>query len=37
MGEFVNAPWLKVLSWAVAALIAGLNAWFLVLMMQGKA
>ena len=37
MGEFVNRPWLKALSWAVAALIAGLNAWFLVLMVQGKA
>jgi manganese transport protein len=32
MGEFVNAPWLKALSWVVAALIAGFNAWFLVLM-----
>jgi manganese transport protein len=31
MGEFVNAPWLKALSWATAALIAGLNGWFLVL------
>jgi manganese transport protein len=37
MGEFVNATWLKTLSWAVAAIIAGLNAWFLVLMAQGKA
>jgi manganese transport protein len=37
MGEFVNAPWLKALSWTVAVLIAGLNAWLLVLMMQGKA
>jgi len=37
MGEFVNAPWLKALSWAVAMLIAGLNAWFLVLIAQGKA
>jgi manganese transport protein len=37
MGEFVNAPWLKALSWSVAILIAGLNAWFLVLMAQGKA
>jgi manganese transport protein len=31
MGEFVNAPWLKALSWATAVLIAGLNIWFLVL------
>jgi manganese transport protein len=30
MGEFVNAPWVKALSWAVAVLIAGLNGWFLV-------
>jgi manganese transport protein len=37
MGEFVNGPWLKALSWTVAVLIAGLNAWFLVLMAQGKA
>jgi manganese transport protein len=34
MGEFVNAPWLKGLAWAVAVLIAGLNGWFLVLMMR---
>jgi Mn2+/Fe2+ NRAMP family transporter len=30
----VNAPWLKALSWATAVLIAGLNGWFLVLMMK---
>jgi manganese transport protein len=36
MGEFVNGPWLQGLSWLVAALIAGLNAWFLVLMFQGR-
>jgi manganese transport protein len=36
MGEFVNAPWLQALSWFVAALIAGLNAWFLVLMFRGN-
>jgi manganese transport protein len=34
MGEFVNGPWLQTLSWLVAALIAGLNAWFLVLMVR---
>jgi len=34
MGEFVNARWLQALSWFVAALIAGLNAWFLVLMLR---
>ena len=33
-GEFVNAPWLQVLSWFVAALIAGLNGWFLLLMFR---
>jgi manganese transport protein len=32
MGEFVNARWLQGLSWCVAIMIAGLNAWFLVLM-----
>jgi manganese transport protein len=32
MGEFVNAPWLKALSWATAVLIAGLNGWFLLSM-----
>jgi manganese transport protein len=36
MGEFVNGPWLQWLSWFVAALIAGLNGWFLVLMFQGR-
>ncbi len=30
MGEFVNAPWLRNLSWLTAALIAVLNAWLLV-------
>jgi manganese transport protein len=37
MGEFVNARWLQGLAWVVAVLIAGLNAWLLVLMAQGKA
>jgi manganese transport protein len=32
MGEFVNARWLKTLAWLTAILIAGLNAWLLVLM-----
>jgi manganese transport protein len=32
MGEFVNARWLKALAWFTAILIAGLNAWLLVLM-----
>jgi manganese transport protein len=34
MGEFVNGRWLQGLSWLVAALIAGLNAWFLVMMLR---
>jgi manganese transport protein len=29
MGEFVNAPWLKRLSWFTAIFIAALNAWLL--------
>src|SRR5580692_3897615 len=36
MGEFVNGPLLQALAWIVAALIAGLNAWFLMLMLRGK-
>jgi len=35
MGEFVNRPWIKGLSWAVAALIVGLNVWFLLSMVKG--
>jgi manganese transport protein len=30
MGEFVNSKWLKVLSWAVATIIVGLNGWLLL-------
>ncbi|RZU39862.1 Nramp family divalent metal transporter [Edaphobacter modestus] len=30
MGSFVNKPWIRVLSWIVALLIAGLNAWLLL-------
>jgi manganese transport protein len=30
MGEFVNATWLRALSWSTAALIAVLNAWLLI-------
>ena len=30
MGEFANPIWLKACAWAVAALIAALNAWLLV-------
>ncbi len=36
MGEFVNATWMKVLAWSTAVVIAGLNAWLLVLMAQGR-
>jgi manganese transport protein len=35
MGEFVNAPWLKVTAWTVALVIAGLNAWLLVQTVRG--
>jgi manganese transport protein len=34
MGDFVNPRWLQALAWFVAVLIAGLNAWFLVLMFR---
>jgi len=30
MGPFVNKTWVRVLSWIVALLIAGLNAWLLI-------
>ncbi|MBW4466311.1 MAG: Nramp family divalent metal transporter [Pegethrix bostrychoides GSE-TBD4-15B] len=30
MGEFVNPRWLKVLAWAVATIIVGLNIWLLL-------
>lgn len=30
MGEFVNAPWVKTLAWAVAGLILSFNAWLVV-------
>jgi manganese transport protein len=33
MGEFVNAPWVKGLAWATAVTIAGLNGWFVVLLL----
>jgi manganese transport protein len=36
MGEFVNGRLLQGLSWLVAVLIAGLNAWFLVMMFKGN-
>jgi manganese transport protein len=36
MGQFVNARWLKWLSWATAIVIAGLNAWLLVQIFMGR-
>ena len=30
MGEFVNPRWLKILAYAVAAIIVGLNSWLLL-------
>ena len=35
MGEFVNPTWLKVLAYSVAFVIATLNAWLLVRIVQG--
>jgi manganese transport protein len=35
MGEFVNAHWLKYLSYAVALVIAGLNIWLLIQTFRG--
>src|SRR5690348_15599488 len=35
MGQFVNAPWLKVTAYAAAVLIAGLNGWLLVQIARG--
>lgn len=36
MGEFANRRWLKKLGYAVAFLIAGLNAWLLVQIFRGR-
>ncbi|GAA6614734.1 Nramp family divalent metal transporter [Scytonema sp. NUACC26] len=30
MGEFVNPKWLKVVAWAIAAIIIALNAWLIL-------
>ena len=35
MGEFVNGMFLKLLSWTVAVVIAGLNVWLLVAAVRG--
>jgi manganese transport protein len=36
MGEFVNSPWLKYLSYVVAIVIAGLNLWLLIQIFHGS-
>ena len=36
MGEFVNSRWLKGLAWTVAIVIAGLNAWLLIQIFEGR-
>jgi manganese transport protein len=36
MGPFVNRPWVKVLAYAVAVLIAGLNIWLLIQTFRGR-
>jgi len=35
MGEFVNRTWLRILSYSVAVLIAGLNGWLLIDIFRG--
>jgi manganese transport protein len=35
MGEFVNPPWLKVLAYTVACVIAALNIWLIVQFFAG--
>ena len=36
MGEFVNPLWLKLLAWAVATIIVGLNIWLLLQTVIGQ-
>ena len=36
MGEFVNKPWIRSLSWSTAVVIAGLNGWLLVQIFSGR-
>jgi manganese transport protein len=36
MGEFVNKPWLKYLSYTVAVVIAALNLWLLIQTFRGQ-
>jgi manganese transport protein len=35
MGEFVNPAWLKLLAYAVAVIIGGLNIWLLFQFFKG--
>ncbi|MDQ6926724.1 MAG: Nramp family divalent metal transporter [Candidatus Eremiobacteraeota bacterium] len=35
MGQFANAPWLKVTAWTTAAVIVALNSWLLVQTARG--
>jgi manganese transport protein len=35
MGSFANPPWLKMLAYLVAGVIATLNVWLLVLTVRG--
>ena len=30
MGEFVNARWIRIIGWGMAAIIAGLNVWLII-------
>jgi manganese transport protein len=34
MGEFVNARWIRVLGWTMATVIAGLNAWLIIMQLR---
>ena len=36
MGQFVNPPWLRNLSWFVFVSIAGLNGWLLIQTLLGQ-
>jgi manganese transport protein len=37
MGEFVNAPWVKIAGWASAVVIVVLNVWLLWETLSGNA
>jgi manganese transport protein len=36
MGEFVNRPWLRIAGWSAAILIAVLNGWLLIQIIEGR-